>query len=316
MKQIHDLRDFFDRQPGAEPSLLATFLEMVDALVVVLDADGRIAYVNPASERVTGFAPADVTGRMFWEFLPAPAESDAVVAAFKKMTSGGGAGRYENYWLTKDGGRRYISWSNTCLVEGVAGVRYVVATGIDFTERRRAEDELRQHREALEQLVEARSDELTSRNTELHLEMNVRRLIEGALRQSERHYRTLIESLPQDVFHKDRDLVYLYSNVSYARRFDLTPVTLPGKTDANLYPADIAAEREARDRMVIESGAVFETVEYYLLNGETRIFRVVRAPVRDDRQAVAGILGIAWDITEFKRAAARNEAAVAKPPPA
>jgi PAS domain S-box-containing protein len=53
----------------------------------------------------------------------------------------------ESCWITKSGERRLISWSNTCLLDGTGNVEFVVATGIDITDQRKAEDNLRLFRE-------------------------------------------------------------------------------------------------------------------------------------------------------------------------
>jgi signal transduction histidine kinase len=52
----------------------------------------------------------------------------------------------DNHWRHRDGSLRLIAWSNTCLLDEQGAVRYVIGTGIDITERSRAQEEVRQRR--------------------------------------------------------------------------------------------------------------------------------------------------------------------------
>ena len=60
----------------------------------------------------------------------------------------------ENYWLTKDGDRRLISWSNTVLVGLDKSVTYIIGTGIDITEHRKMETALQDSERKYRELVE------------------------------------------------------------------------------------------------------------------------------------------------------------------
>jgi PAS domain S-box-containing protein len=138
------------RPPGkARPHLregdfVEAVLETVGALIVVLDADGRIIAFNRECERVTGWSFDEVAGEPFWErFLPAD-EQPGVRGVFGRLTSGEFPISYENDWLTRGGDRRRIAWSNTAILEPDGAVRAIVATGIDVTVRRQAEVRARQ----------------------------------------------------------------------------------------------------------------------------------------------------------------------------
>jgi PAS domain S-box-containing protein len=61
---------------------------------------------------------------------------------------------YENYWTTKDGRRRLIAWSNTALTDSDGRVEFIIGTGVDITDRKRTEDELRQANETLRAVIE------------------------------------------------------------------------------------------------------------------------------------------------------------------
>jgi signal transduction histidine kinase/CheY-like chemotaxis protein len=85
-----------------------------------------------------------VVGRFVWDMLIPPEQVEGVKAVFNNLVSGMFPNRYENYWVAKDGVRKLISWSNTALLAPDGSVEFVIPTGIDLSERKRLEDQLRQ----------------------------------------------------------------------------------------------------------------------------------------------------------------------------
>jgi PAS domain S-box-containing protein len=122
-----------------ERNVLSAILDTVGALVVVLDADGRIARVNRACELTTGYAAEEVLGRQVWDLFVIAEELETFATIFAELRSGGTPAEYETYWLTRDAARRRIAWSSTVLPGPDGRVEYIIATGIDITERRRLE---------------------------------------------------------------------------------------------------------------------------------------------------------------------------------
>jgi len=114
-------------------------VDVVDALVCVLDREGRILGFNQACERLTRYRAEEVLGRHVWSFLIPPGQADAVRNVFTNLTAGDFPNRHENHWLTRAGEQRLIAWSNTALLDAGGAVEFVIPTGIDVTERRRAE---------------------------------------------------------------------------------------------------------------------------------------------------------------------------------
>jgi PAS domain S-box-containing protein len=122
-----------------ERNVASAILDTVGALVVVLDPEGRIVRFNRACERTTGYALGEVQGRRLADlFLPAE-ESARFQSVFEQLTNGAAVNDYESHWVTRNSGRRLISWSTTVLPGPNHDVRFVIATGIDITERKRLE---------------------------------------------------------------------------------------------------------------------------------------------------------------------------------
>ena len=116
-------------------------------------------------------------------------------------------------------------------------------------------------------------------------------------------YRTLVENLPQAVFLKDLDLVYVSCNSNYAHDRGLEPHQVIGRTDHELHPPELSEKYRRDDRAIIAAGhTVF--LEEVDLGSDTneKVVQTVKTPVMDSQGRCIGLLGIYWDITEQRRA--------------
>ena len=114
--------------------------EVVGALVVVLDVDGRIVYWNRPCSELTGYALEEARGRKLWDFVLAPDEVESVKADFAALQRAALPSAFANYWVTKTGERRWLAWSHTVTRHPDGRVQYLIKTGIDRSERKQAED--------------------------------------------------------------------------------------------------------------------------------------------------------------------------------
>ncbi len=133
-------------------------IQTTGGLIVGFDPDGRIQIFNLACEKTTGYAFDEVRGRPFWDFLLVPEEKQPVMEVFNKVLEGSVTAEmeFENFWVAKDGERRYIKWVNSALREENGAVKLILGSGIDITERRMMED-----------LLRIKAEELTDANQEL-----------------------------------------------------------------------------------------------------------------------------------------------------
>jgi PAS domain S-box-containing protein/putative nucleotidyltransferase with HDIG domain len=122
-----------------------------------------------------------------------------------------------------------------------------------------------------------------------------------ALRESELKYRMLVKHIPQRIFYKDRESVYISCNDLYAQDLGIQADEIVGKTDFDFHPRELAEKYRAADQRVIDQGEAIETEDEYIVHGEKRISFTIKAPVRDDQGKVMGVLGVYTDITERKR---------------
>ncbi len=150
----------------AERNFIAAILDTAGILVVVLDREGCIVRFNRACERTTGYSSDEVEGRHLWDLLLIPEEVELVRDVFEELWAGQFPNEAENFWVTKDGQRRLIAWSNTALLTDEGEVEYIVGTGIDITERRQAEEALSESEAKYRDLVENATSAILQMDTE------------------------------------------------------------------------------------------------------------------------------------------------------
>jgi PAS domain S-box-containing protein len=117
-----------------------------------------------------------------------------------------------------------------------------------------------------------------------------------ALAESESKYRTLADKLPESVFLKDTDGVYVSCNQRYADSLGITPEQVVGKTDYDFHPVNAESYREG-DRKIMETGKTQEFIESYVQDGKTGYIQTIKTPVYNEQGELSGVLGIFWDIT-------------------
>jgi PAS domain S-box-containing protein len=135
-----------------EREFTAAVLNNGGALILVTDSEGRIVLFNRACEELTGYSQKEAVGGYIWDFLVAPNESDYVKTMFPITVETKLPSSFENYWITRHGQRRLISWSNSVVGDARGTKAHIVSIGIDITDKRRTEEEAELRRR---QLVEA-----------------------------------------------------------------------------------------------------------------------------------------------------------------
>lgn len=177
-----DTSRWIEQKLVTERDFIAAILDTVDALIIVLDREGRTIRFNRTCEEITGYPFSEVRGQPFWNLFLIPAEVEPVRAVLAELRTDRISNRHEAYWLTRDGRKRLIAWSNTALLDDNGEVEYIICTGIDITERRLAEVTLQKAYAEQEQIL-AVQQAVTSRleiEAVLHMIAAAARRLTGA----------------------------------------------------------------------------------------------------------------------------------------
>ncbi|MBN2809883.1 MAG: PAS domain S-box protein [Deltaproteobacteria bacterium] len=144
-------------------NLIAT----ANVIFVELDSSGAVVRLNAAAEEITGYRQSELQGHNWFLTLVPKKSYPYVWEEFTKITERGLFPKvFENPILTKSGAEHYIVWQNK-LLHNADGELHTISFGIDITERRQAEEELRQLAAELELRVAQRTAELFEANQEL-----------------------------------------------------------------------------------------------------------------------------------------------------
>jgi PAS domain S-box-containing protein len=122
-----------------ERNVVSAILDTVGALVTVLDPEGRIVRFNRACEVTTGFSLEEVRGKYIWEFFLLPEEVEHSRQVFECLSGDLLPHDYQSHWVTRNGAHRLIAWSSALLPGEDETPNYIIATGIDITEREQLE---------------------------------------------------------------------------------------------------------------------------------------------------------------------------------
>jgi PAS domain S-box-containing protein len=135
-------------------------------------------------------------------------------------------------------------------------------------------------------------------------EITERKRLERALEEHHRLLQGIVESTTDAVFVKDRQGRYRLVNSVAARILGRPAAQIIGRDDRDLLPPAIAAEIRATDQRIMASGEPAVVEEQVPEAGAMRTFLSTKTVLRGADGAVAGLIGIAKDITERTRAAA------------
>ncbi len=133
-----------------------------------------------------------------------------------------------------------------------------------------------------------------------------RKRAEAALKDSEDRYRSwfrgLLNSIPDLVFFKDLDGVYLGCNDSFAEYLGRSQDRIIGGTDYDFVPKDVADLFRESDRLMVEQGEPRHNEEWIdYPNGKRILVDTIKAPLRSSDGQCIGVIGVSRDITSVRQ---------------
>jgi PAS domain S-box-containing protein len=137
---------------------------------------------------------------------------------------------------------------------------------------------------------------------EVNADVTERRAAERAAAEGARLLRAVVDGALDPIFVKDAEGRYVLANRRVAETLGAPPDELLGRTDAEFVPPTVAASLAGDDARVIETGRPVLAEVAIPEPGGARVFLTSKSPLRDEAGRVAGVIGVARDITERKRA--------------
>ncbi len=281
--------------------------ENIGDVIWTMDENLKRLYVSPSIRQLRGISVEEAMSESLDkiiapEHLPGMRKRLAALmpdikrgADIKPMT-------VEMEVLHKNGARIPVEMIVSVVYDEDRNFAYFLGVSRDITERRKAQRELQQYREHLEDLVRERTRELMTTNARLASEVEERKKIEEELRRSDLRHRTFLEASTDAIFLETLEGAILDCNTAATKIYgytkdeflDLTVLDLVPLEIRDEIPRVIAAEIKAR-RFSIEAHNVRKNGEVFPCEVNTRVVKMEGAEL---------VAVFVRDITERRRAEA------------
>jgi len=248
-------------------SQLKAILDNLPLLAWFKDAEGRYIEINKVFERSCGLSRNEIIDHDATQIWPAEFALESIYED-QVVTNECKQVNREGYLPDKMGGE-WFSFFKTPVLDDNGMVIGTTGIARDITDSRKLESELRRQRAFL---------------------------------------KSMIDAVPDLIFYKDVNSVYLGCNAAFAQNFiGWREEDIVGRTDLDFIgDKELADFFRAKDREVLDAGISRINEETLtMLDGSTMEAETVRTPFFDEEGKVAGLIGVARDIT--KRKTAQNE---------
>ncbi len=275
---VHILRDITERKRAEEAlkeerDKAQNYLDIAGTMLAVIDADEKVSMINNKGCEILGYSEEEINGQNWFDILVPERHREEVRGVFRQLLAGEvkPVEYYENPLLNKNGEERSIAFHNTVLDEG-GDICAVLFSGEDITERKQAEE---------------------------------------ALRESEERYHMIADRVSDIIWIMDMNLRYTYLSPSatQGRGYSVEELMAQNIEDA-LTPASLDVARAAfGEELALEKMAGKDPdrsrtleLEFTCKDGSTRWGEVTVTFLHDANGQPTGILGVTRDITDRKRA--------------
>jgi len=131
------------------------YLNLVNMIIVALDKDGNISLINKKGNDILGYTDGELINKNWFQNCLTLHDRERVHKYFKKLMKGETeiTPFYENSVITKYGDQKLIAWSTILFRDSNDNITGLLSSGEDITERKKAEQKLKESEEKLKYLV-------------------------------------------------------------------------------------------------------------------------------------------------------------------
>ncbi|MDD5716446.1 MAG: ATP-binding protein [Sulfuricurvum sp.] len=174
-----------------------TLVDSANSIIAVIDKNGVMGTINPYGEAFVGYTQAEISSEpYFWSRFLQPSIRDKVIGIIENAKKGEIVKNFQNSWIAKSGEERMFEWSNALVRDDHGEMEYLITIGIDITEQKKREYELKKAKEAAEQATKAKSDFLANMSHEIRTPLN------GIIGLTELVLKTNLDSKQRDFLEK------------------------------------------------------------------------------------------------------------------
>ncbi|WP_223248334.1 PAS domain-containing protein [Sulfurirhabdus autotrophica] len=293
------------RDAGIELQFQKTALDQ-HAIVSIADVRGNIIYVNDKFCEISKYGRDELLGKNH-RVLKSGFHPPAFFHEMWATITEGHTWQGEVCNRAKGDG---LYWVKTTIVpfldENGLPLRYV-SIRTDITQVKAAEQLLQRSQEELEKVVQERTSELMEAKHALEADVQVRQQTEAALSEQLHFTRELMEVLPNPLFYKGVDGIYIGVNKAWETFFGRNRLDVIGKTVSDLYAVqpEVAQKHLEMDRQLFEhEGSQSYEISMEGPDGNIRHAVYYKATYTKFDGGLAGLVGTIVDVSERKIAEA------------
>ena len=279
---------------------LADFVDNATIGLHWVDGNGTILWANKAELELLGYTHEEYIGHHVAEFY---ADADVITDILQRLTANEELHDYEARLRCKDGSIRYVHINSNVYWEDGKFVHTRCFTR-DITERRIAEEALRQAHDELEQRVEQRTAELVAANSLLKDEIRERQRAEKFLLESEMRFHSAFEYAPIGIGLASPEGRWLQVNDSFCEIVGYTKnelLTLDFQTIT--HPEDLADTFQYQRRMLTGEVKTCQIEKRYIHKLGHVVWALTNVSLlRDEQNKPLYFISQIQDVTERKRA--------------
>lgn len=239
---------------------LDRFFSLSLDLLCIANVDGYFIRLNASWEKMLGYKLSDLEGKRFLDLVH-PDDQESTLAAIATLAAGQDLVGFVNRYRCEDGSYRWIEWRSVPYQN-----RFIYAAARDITDRKQAEEALKQQRAFLRQVIDA---------------------------------------VPAFVCVKTINGAFALANQALAEAYGTAIETLEGHGDSEFSPTPEEVEAFRRDdlKVITDQETLFipeERITY--ADGSVHWLATTKIPLIDKNGSCTQLLAVAIDITERRRA--------------